>query len=155
MHRHKFRKSYWASEMCCVNSTFTPKLTLTLSYAKQITGYCDVRSCEAFQIDFTAYSRESKVGGQNTNFTVLPTTSWLPDAVFCKIPIILLCFHGNLIFSFKFILNQKLRRIIFSRPGRSQGLLYKHLRHSFSHSVMICENIFTALPRFNGCIWWF
>ena len=44
---------------------------------------------------------------------------------------------------------------IFSRPGRSQGLLYKHLRYWLIHSVMVCENIFTAPPRPNGCRWCF
>ena len=49
--------------------------------------------------------------------------------------------------------------LIFSRPRRSQGLLYKHLRdsfiHSFINSVMVCENIFTAPPRPNGWRWGF
>ena len=35
--------------------------------------------------------------------------------------------------------------IIFIRPGRSQGLLYKHLRdYSVSHSVMACGNVLLA-----------
>ena len=37
-----------------------------------------------------------------------------------------------------------------SKPGQSQGLLYKHLCASFihlvSHSVMVCENIFMTPP---------
>ena len=36
---------------------------------------------------------------------------------------------------------------IFSRPGQSQGLLDKHLCISFSHSVMVCENINTTPPQ--------
>ena len=44
--------------------------------------------------------------------------------------------------------------VILSRPGRSQGLLYKHLRQLIK-SVMICENIFTASLRPKGCRWCF
>ena len=44
---------------------------------------------------------------------------------------------------------------IFSRPGRSQGPLYKHLCNSFIHSAMVFENIFTTPPRPNGWRWCF
>ena len=40
--------------------------------------------------------------------------------------------------------------LLFSRPGRSQGLLFKHLCNSLINSVMVCENIFTAPPYPNG-----
>ena len=36
---------------------------------------------------------------------------------------------------------------LVSRPGQRQGLLYNHLCALFLHSVMVCENIFTAPPR--------
>jgi hypothetical protein len=42
---------------------------------------------------------------------------------------------------------------IFSRPGRSQGLLYKQPRNSFIHSVsksVFSSHSFTAPPRPNG-----
>ena len=48
---------------------------------------------------------------------------------------------------------------IFSRPGQSHGLLYKHLCHnsinSLSQWLILCENIFMALPRPNGWRWCF
>ena len=37
----------------------------------------------------------------------------------------------------------------FSRPGQSQRLLYKHLRHLLINSVMVCENIFASPPHPN------
>ena len=40
---------------------------------------------------------------------------------------------------------------LVNRPGQSQGLLYKHLQHSFNNPlikrVIICENIFIAPSR--------
>ena len=47
------------------------------------------------------------------------------------------------------------QKYVISRLKQSQGLLYKHLHHSFSHSVMVCENIFTAPPCPNGLRWCF
>ena len=44
-------------------------------------------------------------------------------------------------------------KYIFSRPGRSQGLLYKHLRHWLIHSVgpwAFSSHSFSAMPRPNG-----
>ena len=41
-------------------------------------------------------------------------------------------------------------RKVISRPGRSQELLYKHIRNSLIKFAMICENIFTAPPHPNG-----
>ena len=48
----------------------------------------------------------------------------------------------------------KYLRWIFSRPGRSQGLLYNHLRNSFTNSLILCENIFMAPPRPYGWRCW-
>ena len=49
--------------------------------------------------------------------------------------------------------------LVIRRPGRSQGLVYKHLCNSFIHSVihsvMVCENIFLTPPRPNGWRWCF
>ena len=58
---------------------------------------------------------------------------------------------------FYFIFISKLQNFLqmFSRPGLCQGLLYNHLCDLLIHSVMICENIFTAPPRPNGCRWCF
>ena len=45
---------------------------------------------------------------------------------------------------------------VFSRPGRSQVCSTNtSIIQSFSHSVMVCENIFTAQPRTNGWRWCF
>ena len=45
--------------------------------------------------------------------------------------------------------------IVISRPGQSQGLLYKHIGHSLIDSVKVCENTFTAPQRPDGCRWCF
>ena len=57
--------------------------------------------------------------------------------------------HSNLII--------KQINIYISRHLQSQGLLYKHLcvHWSVSPSVILCENIFTALPHPNGWRWYF
>ena len=38
--------------------------------------------------------------------------------------------------------------------ARGQGLLYKHLCHSLTQSLILCENIFMALPHPKGWISW-
>ena len=43
---------------------------------------------------------------------------------------------------------------IFSRPGQSHGLLYKHSCHSLINGVTLCENVFTPPPS-DGLRWFF
>ena len=46
------------------------------------------------------------------------------------------------------------RRLLFSRPEQSQGLLYKHLCHSLIHSLChpLVEIFFSAPPRPNAMV---
>ena len=39
---------------------------------------------------------------------------------------------------------------LISRPGQSQGLLYKYLSDSLFNPLILCENIFLAPPRLKG-----